>query len=204
MAKTMNFFTTVQYGGQSYGQLVSAVGDNDSSSQPAAGVAAAKTGALTTRTDATSGTLTMDVGHGFTTGAVISLFWSGGSRHNVTLGTVSVNSCPFSGGAGDDLPAASTAITAMVPAVELVAFDGAAATAALAYWQPQPTDGAAYVEFLKSDDTLITTFSLSVASPASSWDGTGTNPFGTDAVGKVRFSHGQTSARVMGETCLYN
>lgn len=204
MAKTLTFNTAITYAGQVYQQAVVATGDNDSSSQPAAGIPAAKTGTLTTRTNATSGVLTMDSGHGFTTGAIISLFWDGGSRHNVTLGTVSTNSCPFSGGAGDDLPVATTAITAMEPEVELVAFDGAAVTGAMAYWSPQPTDGDAYVEFLESDDTLITTFTLTADSPTSAWDGTGSDPFGSAAVGKVRFSHGQTGTRVMGEVCLYN
>lgn len=76
---------------------------------------AAKTGSLSTRTDNTSGTLTMDAGHGFTTAATIDLYWIGGSRLGVLLGTVSVNSCPFSGGTGDNLPTQGTAITASIP-----------------------------------------------------------------------------------------
>lgn len=77
-------------------------------------VAAAKSGSLTTRTSNTVGTLTMAAGHGFVTGNTIDLFWAGGKRLNVILGTVSTNSCPFTSGTGDNLPASSTTITAMV------------------------------------------------------------------------------------------
>ena len=58
----------------------------------------AKTGTLSTRTSTTVGTLTMAGGHGITTGVLIDLFWSGGSRARVTVGSVSGNSVPISGG----------------------------------------------------------------------------------------------------------
>src|SRR4051812_13463763 len=69
---------------------------------------AAKTGTLTTRTSNTVGTLTMTAGHGITTAALQDIYWDGGSRRNVTVGTVATNSVPFSGGIGDNLPAAAT------------------------------------------------------------------------------------------------
>lgn len=68
---------------------------------------------LTVRTDATSGTITAPSGHGITTGATIDIYWmeviatynTARIRRGVTVGTVSGTSIPFSGGAGDDLPA---------------------------------------------------------------------------------------------------
>lgn len=81
-------------------------------------VPAAKTGQLTTRTDADTGTLTMDSGHGITTGARLDVYWSGGARRGMTVGTVSSNSVPIDGGDGDDLPDNLTSITAMVPVEE--------------------------------------------------------------------------------------
>lgn len=78
-------------------------------------VPAAKNGTLTTRTNASVGTLTMAPSHGFTNGIRIDLYWPGGCRYGVTVGTVNINSVPISGGAGDNLPSASTAITAAVP-----------------------------------------------------------------------------------------
>lgn len=85
-------------------------------------LAAAKVGALTTRTDANTGTLTMAASHGITTGQRLDLYWniSGtkGHRRGMTVGTVSVNEVPIDGGAGDDLPADESAITACVPSEE--------------------------------------------------------------------------------------
>lgn len=86
----------------------------------------AVTGTLTTRTDNETGTLTMDEGHGITTGARLDLYWdddegtgaTAGYRRGITVGTVSGNSVPIgadNSGAGDNLPANGTAIKAMVP-----------------------------------------------------------------------------------------
>lgn len=87
-------------------------------------VTAAKTGQLTTRTSASVGTLTMAAGHGFNTADIIDLFWTGGKRVGVVVGTVATNSVPISGGSGDDLPANLTAITAMLRHAENRAFSG--------------------------------------------------------------------------------
>lgn len=81
----------------------------------------AKTGALTTRTDANTGTLTMDTGHGITTGDRLDVYWSidgvNYCQRGITAGTVSGNSVPIDSGVGDDLPVVDTEITAMVPAM---------------------------------------------------------------------------------------
>jgi len=68
---------------------------------------------LTVRTNATSGTITAPSGHGITTGSTIDVYWmqvistynTARIRRNVTVGTVSGTSIPFSGGTGNDLPA---------------------------------------------------------------------------------------------------
>jgi hypothetical protein len=159
-------------------------------------VPAAKTGALTTRTNDTSGTLTMDAGHGFTTAAVISLFWAGGSRRNVTVGTVSVNSVPISGGTGDNLPAAATAITAMVAVSEPFAVVGdnidslfASADSGVNGW----------VVFKTGANAVIAGFQLPVGTRSKVWaSGLGiTNPLAGQTVATVEFSHGSTSAQEM-------
>lgn len=86
-------------------------------------LAAAKTGALTTRTSSSVGTLTMDTGHSIATGNRLDLYWvktdgSRGYRYGITVGTVATNSVPITGGSGDDLPDDETTITAMVPRLE--------------------------------------------------------------------------------------
>lgn len=86
---------------------------------------------LTTRTNATSGTLTADsASHGITTGTVMDIAWPEGSnptqngyiRRNVTVGTVSGTSIPFSGGLGADLPATSTAVHFLTPNAAAISY----------------------------------------------------------------------------------
>lgn len=73
---------------------------------------AAKAGTLSTRTSDTVGTLTLEGGHGIQDGDTIDVYWDGGRRYDVTVGTVAGNDVPISGGAGDVLPAEDTAVTA--------------------------------------------------------------------------------------------
>jgi hypothetical protein len=74
-------------------------------------LAAAVAGTLSTRTTDTTGTLTL-TGHTLANGDVIDVYWSGGRRYNVDVGVVSGDDVPISGGSGDILPAATTAVTA--------------------------------------------------------------------------------------------
>jgi len=69
-------------------------------------------GTLSTRTSDTAGTLTLETGHGVTTGSRIDLYWDGGTAYGITVGTVSGNSVPFTGASGDVLPSATTVIIA--------------------------------------------------------------------------------------------
>lgn len=92
-------------------------------------VAAAQAGSLTTRTDDDSGEITMTSGaHTITTGSKICIAWTGGSRYNVTVGTVSGTAVPFGAGggegSGDNLPAGSTAVVVTVQEEHDFAFTG--------------------------------------------------------------------------------
>ncbi len=71
---------------------------------------AAKTGTLSTRTDANTGIVTAQAGHGFITGDVIDVYWAAGLHSSMTA-TVSGNAITLDGGEGDDLPNTATAVT---------------------------------------------------------------------------------------------
>ncbi len=152
-------------------------------------VAAAKIGQLTTRTDFNTGTLTMNGGHGITTGR-IDVYWSGGCRYGMT-GTVTINSIAVDGGAGDDLPDNLTAVTAMNP-VELepyaVTGDDAVSVAASC-----PVGGT--VVFADNADATIYAFAATTTNTTTVWiDGQGTNPLAGGTVAKVFLSHGNSGA----------
>lgn len=88
---------------------------------------AGKAGQLTTRTDDETGTLTMASGHGITTGAIIDLYWDGGSRRTNLVGTVAGLSVPINAaaqGVGDVLPANLTNIVACVRTIINFGIDG--------------------------------------------------------------------------------
>ena len=75
----------------------------------------AKSGTLTTRTDANTGTLTLGASHGILTGDVVDVYWydTNGDlqvQHDVTVGTVAGTSVPIDSGTGTDLPIATTVV----------------------------------------------------------------------------------------------
>lgn len=76
-------------------------------------VPAGKAGTLSTRTDNETGTLTLGSGHGITTGQIVDLYWPGGARYKITVGTVSGTSVPIgadNAGSGSNLPSQGTAV----------------------------------------------------------------------------------------------
>ncbi len=85
---------------------------------------AAEAGTLSTRTTDTSGDLTIS-GTTLQIGDVIDIYWDGGRRYDVDVTNVVGDDVTFSGGAGDILPAATTAITAAAQVSIDTDFDGA-------------------------------------------------------------------------------
>jgi hypothetical protein len=153
----------------------------------------AKTGTLTTRTDDNTGTLTMTGGHGITDGLRLDVYWATGSRLGMTVGTVATNSVPIDGGVGDNLPIATTAITAMVPSVENVTVIGDD----LVGFVFDATTLKAGVAFTQAGGTAITAIRFQTEDNAgySYFVGeNGTNPAAGVTVGKVYMSHGDSTA----------
>ena len=159
----------------------------------------AKVGQLTTRTNGTEGELTMAGGHGITTGDRLDLYWNGGSRRGITVGTVDTNAVPLTDtGSGDVLPANMTAITAMVPEEEEFVFTGDNAKG-LAYYAVHPTVAAASqrkatIVLAEADDTEAGYARLN-SGVASIWsiDRDSTVPTATFDVTKAYFSHASST-----------
>lgn len=153
-------------------------------------VPAAKVGSLTTRTNDTTGTLTMEAGHGFQTGNRLDLYWDGGTRRGVAAGTVATNSVPISGGAGDNLPSQGVAIRAMVPVEEAIEGVGDDLYGIFLY-----SNLAGQIVLAESDNTEH--LHRAVGAPSGGeqsyawWDeGFFDNPVAGDQIDKVFFSHG--------------
>lgn len=158
-------------------------------------LAAAKAGDLTTRTDDNTGTLTMDSGHGITTGSLLDVYWEGGCRRGMTVGTVATNSVPIDGGNGDNLPVVNTEITAMVPVVHNLLIDGDNVLGFAFYGQRR-----AAIDFLETASAYG--FGVDVEEDNSDlsggyiWDSASgvTNPLAGLDVVEVRMSHGDSGA----------
>lgn len=153
-------------------------------------LAAAKAGVTASGAGTSTGSLTMGSGHGITTAAKIAVFWAGGHRRNVTVGTVSGTTVPISGGSGDNLPVNGTAITAMVEEVVEVRFDGDDLVMLCA------SSVAPFVVWLSGDDD---TEDFAITAPytgqAYEWDSASgvTNPVAADVVTKARVAHGDST-----------
>ena len=150
----------------------------------------AKVGTLSTRASDTAGTLTMAAGHGITTGQRLDIYWVGGSCRGATVGTVATNSVPFTLATGDVLPAATTAITAMVPTSNTLAVPG---DDLVGYAVNCPVGGT--VVFATSGDTEVAASVRTVTAPSEVVSvADGTNPFAGATVAKVFLSHGSIAA----------
>jgi len=154
-------------------------------------------GELTTRTSDTIGTATMDAaGHGITTGMTVSIFWSGGRRYNVTVGTVAGTSVPFSGGSGDNLPSTSTGLTITEQVDVNVSIDGDEAQAVgIEHYLPDDSDTSkAMLELLDSGASQIAQLDLTPNSPAL-YDlaGGDANPFTGNPITQARAANGSST-----------
>lgn len=156
---------------------------------------AAKAGALSTRTSDTAGTLTLGAGHGITDGQVVNIFWTdvNGESHcayGATVGTVAGNDVPFTGAAGDVLPAEGCAITVSVVVLIDTDVDGdllkmiAAGSTLLTH-----------MTFKREAGTVILPVLL-LANEGWKWvKGQGiANPLTGDPVGKIAVSNGSVAA----------
>lgn len=155
-------------------------------------------GTLTTRTDNANGTITMaDAGHVITTSSRVDLFWEGGSRRNVIVGTVSGTSVPITPGEGDNLPTQGSALV-VAPRVTFNCFiDGEdlALIAMQLWYQGVGITARGNVRLIDESDTNVGDFLLSAYEPRI-WDiaAGDDNPFISDPVLLGHASNGSTVA----------
>ena len=159
---------------------------------------AAQGGSLTTRTDATIGTITMTSGdHTIATAAVIDVYWTGGVRYNVVVGTVVTTAVPITGGSGDNLPTEATAVTVVVTATSNLTIDGDEAhlIAFLLETNDKALRTAGHIQFRDASAAEIAEIDL-VANVQRIYDldGGDTNPFTGNIITALRISQGGTDS----------
>lgn len=187
--------------GRTYSEGLSRTTDNGHEFAPTR--AASPAGTLTTRTDNDTGTITAASGsHGIATADKLDVFWSGGHRRNMTVGTVAGTAIPIDGGAGDNLPAADTALTFAkvthegawaVDGDDIVTITCQAPTYATLFVFRDSSDVELAAIYLPAGESYVWDVSLGV-----------TNPLAGTVVAKVSISHAGTAAQVCPGAILYN
>ncbi len=174
---------------------------NRSLSTELSAVPQAYSSTLTTKTNNTSGSLTLPGGHNVTTGSLVDIYWVVGGVNKCafacTVGTVSGNTVPISSVLGGDaLPASSTAVVValcqVVPLAlvgnNLVAILMTLATAANAV-------GRGVFTFVDGSAALLLNKQLN-QNTVSDWytNAAATNPLAGVTVANVYLSHNVTTA----------
>ena len=115
---------------------------------------AAQTGTLTTRTDNDTGVATLSTGHGIVNGKV-DVYWAAGVRYGMDA-TVATNAVTVDGGAGDNLPTESTAVTVVIPTAVEVNFDGdTLEIIGIFYRNPSDTGAKAHLSLTDAGAAII-------------------------------------------------
>lgn len=188
MAYTAKLTRSITIGGKTYTQQRTLSGGLPlvrSESVPAA-----KAGTLSARTDNDTGTATLGASHGIVDGDRVDVYWDGGRRYGMTVGTVSGTSVPVDGGAGDNLPVLTTVIQVAVAQEKTLSFTGNSAQAIVAN-----SPAAGLVIFCSGTNTAELVLDLD-AGETYLWDESGAvaNPLLGDTITKFFVSHKDTSA----------
>jgi hypothetical protein len=195
---TGTFTSTIAIGGVSIGSEATRTGTTAIEDQQS--LPAGKTGTLTTRTDDDTGVATLGAGHGITTDDYVDVYWAGGVRYGMDVTAVDGNDVTIDVGAGDVLPAQSTALV-VTPRVEIdIDFDGD-----LVQMIAVLCTKRGHIEFLTNADVSIKAKELT-ANEAWSWiAGQGiTNPLTGDPVGKIQATCGEAATATLKTGVLYN
>ena len=188
-ATTRSFRVTGSVGGKDFAGTVTRSGESETTFESVTPLPAAKPGELTTRTDADTGTITLEAGHGLTSGD-FNIFWDAGIRRKVAA-TITVNAMAIDGGAGDDLPALNSDV--VVSKVVIEDFDSLDTTIVMAMVGQQRR---ASVEFQQADGTPIKSLDLGRSGDGEPWywasDQDVATPF-SDPIGQIAVSNGSSA-----------
>ena len=154
-------------------------------------------GTLTTRTDDDTGEITADdAEHGIETADVVDIYWTGGRRYGVTVGTVAGTAIPIDLGAGDNLPVTTTPLVIVRQQQVNISIDGDnAAIVALSLEPIDPNSTSpGHVDLQDAEDDSIETVDLTANTPTV-YDlaAMGTNPFTGDVITKALCSIGSAT-----------
>lgn len=160
-------------------------------------------GTLSTRTNDTSGVLTLGEGHGVTVDDFVDVYWTGGVRYGMDVTAVNGNDVTVDGttaGGGDVLPDVDSEIVATPRVTIDTDFDGDLAEILAAV-----STKRSHLEFRENDGTLVKAVELLAGEPWAWAKNIGyTNPLAGEPVGKIDASCGETAAATLKIAVLYD
>jgi hypothetical protein len=158
-----------------------------------------RAGTLSTRTSDSVGIATVASGHGITTSDTVAVFWVGGYRYGVAVSASDSTTISLgSGGAGDNLPAATTPIVVAKEVTVSFAIDGDDINVFAAH-----SSGRMSVNV--RDDANAAVFTKDVAASESCGyisNYTGANPFASESLGSIVLANGDSSQARTGTILL--
>jgi len=169
-----------------------------------AAVPSANSGTLDERTDDNTGFANLGAAHTIANSATVDVYWAAGVRYGMTAST-SGGDISLEGGAGDVLPALSTAITVVTQtAINPLNLDGDnAKMIAVVYRNASDTSAKAHVDFQDSGSVTIREVDLVHETAYGGLDevlnisGGDTNTYTGNPVTKGTTSHDSTSAATL-------
>lgn len=184
---------SVSVGGISFNKTVNRTIDHPNPYEVA--LPAGKAGTLTTRTDNDTGTATLGAGHGIITGDIVDIYWDGGVRYGVTVGTVAGTSVPFDLGAGDNLPIATSAIVMTKQVVINTQIDGDAIAIIGIVLESTESTGKGHVDMRDASPATIEEIDLTANIPVVHDITAGaTNVFTGAVITNTKASNGSATA----------
>ena len=198
MASTLNLFMGWRLGIKSIDSVLTRSDETMSSSEVSLNAAIA--GTLTTRTSDSVGIVTV-ASHSITTSDTVAVFWAGGYRYGVAVSATDSTTISIgSGGAGDVLPASSTALTICKETTLTFSHDGDDIIAMLVH-SPERMSMSVL-------DTVPASQQAADITANEGWfwisNATGTSPFAGDTLGSIVMANASTTARTATVLLLKN
>lgn len=165
--------------------------------------AAGNAGTLSTRTDNTTGTLTLGASHTIETGDTVDIHWQSGGvnycQRDCTVGTVSGTSVPFSGGSGTNLPAEDSSVVCTEQEAHVVTCDasGLQVFSTIVKEATESHSEGVMIRFLDSGGSEVYTL-LTKRNDLEKADVAGgdTNPFSSTDIASITVSNGSGTLAV--------
>lgn len=153
-------------------------------------VGAGTAGTLSTRTDNDTCTITSN-SHPFNDSDVVDVYWTGGMRYGMTVGSDAANTFVVDSGSGDNLPTQGTTVIVCLQETVNIDFDGDDAKLIAI-----TADGRASFDFQEGGGTSVAHIEIKDANEIIAWasDTSAANPLTGNAIGQVKVSSGTTSA----------